>query len=67
MDYLHGIGRIADGTWAFCRLGDLATVNIYLDCMITNLTFEEGVLHVGNNGGSSDNEAFDGNNLVDIC
>jgi hypothetical protein len=63
---LHGVRRVADGTWAFGGLGDLATVNVDLDGMITNRASEEGISHVGNDGGSSDDETFDSDNLVDI-
>ena len=66
MDDLHGVGRLADRTRAFRRLGDLATINIDLDGMITDLTSEEGIFHIWNNGGGANNEALDRNNFVDI-
>jgi hypothetical protein len=66
VDNLHGVGRLADGTRTFGRLGNLAAVNVDLNCMIADLTSEEGVLHVRNDRGGADNKTLDRNNLVDI-
>jgi hypothetical protein len=66
MNNLHRIRRVANWTRAFCRLGDLATVDIDFDGMIADLASEEGVLHIRNDWCGSNNEAFDGNDLVDI-
>jgi hypothetical protein len=38
---LHGVGRLADGTRASCGFGDLATVYVHFDGMITHRTAEE--------------------------
>jgi hypothetical protein len=41
MDDLHRVGRLADRTWALGRFGDLATVNVDANCVLTYGAFEE--------------------------
>jgi hypothetical protein len=66
VDDLHGVRRVADGTRAFSRFCDLATIDVDLDCMVTDGASEEGISHVWDNGGGSDNETFDSDDLVNI-
>ena len=67
VDNLHGIRRVADRSRAFCRLGDLATVNVDLNCMIADLASEERVFHVGDDRRSANDKSLDCNDFVDIC
>ncbi len=64
---LHRVLRLADVSRAFGRLGDLATINVNLHSMITNLTSEEGIFHIRDDWCSSDNKSLNSYNLVDIC
>ena len=67
MNNLHCVWRVADWSRALCWLGNLATVNVDLNCMIANLATEEGIFHVRNDWGGANDESLDSNDLVDVC
>jgi hypothetical protein len=41
VDHLHAVRRVTDGPGTFGRLGDLSAIDICLDSVVANGTFEE--------------------------
>jgi hypothetical protein len=50
----HGILGLADLTRTLGRFTNLATIETNVNRMVANIATEEGILHVGNNGGCTD-------------
>lgn len=65
MDQRHAVGGVA--ALAHTGLSDTAAVHLHLGGVGTHLALEEGLLHLRNELGCSDDHATDGDELVDVC
>jgi hypothetical protein len=62
----HGVLRLADLTRTLGGLTDLSTIKANVDRMVTNVATEEGIFHVRNNRGCSDDHTLDADKAIHI-